>query len=89
MEVRLTDDQKAFIEKAIHTGRYARMEDAVEEALSLWEERERERAEILAQVDLAEKSLARGEGRVITEESMRALAQEVKQRGRDRLNAGR
>jgi hypothetical protein len=56
---------------------------AVKEAL-LWEERERTRAEILAAVDEAEGSLARGEGRIITEESMRELAEEVKQRGRGR-----
>jgi Arc/MetJ-type ribon-helix-helix transcriptional regulator len=85
MEVRLTGDQKAFVRQAIETGRYAREEEAVQEALSLWEERERTRAEILAQVDLAEASLARGEGRIITRESMRALAGEVKQRGRARL----
>lgn len=59
----------------------------MQEALSLWEERERTRAEILAQVDLAEASLARGEGRIITQESMRELAGEVKQRGRARLAA--
>jgi putative addiction module CopG family antidote len=85
MEVRLTDDQKAFIRHAVETGRYAREEDVVKEALSLWEERERTRAEILAQVDLTETSLARSEGRIITRESMRALAEEVRQRGRARL----
>jgi len=57
----------------------------VKEALSLWEERERGRAEILAAVDEAEASLARGEGRAITQESMRELAQQVTQRGRARL----
>jgi len=57
----------------------------VQEALALWEERERTRAEILASVDEAQASLARGEGRVITEQSMRDLAVEVKQSGRDRL----
>jgi len=45
------------------------------------EERERTRAEILAAVDVAEASLARGEGRVITRESMRELAEQVKRRG--------
>jgi Arc/MetJ-type ribon-helix-helix transcriptional regulator len=57
----------------------------VREALSLWEERERRRAEILAAVDVAEASLARGEGRSITEQSMRELAGEVEKRGRARL----
>ena len=82
MEVRLTPDQEAFIQRAIETGRFHRVEDAVREALSLWEERERRRAEILAAVDAAEASLARGEGRNITEQSMRELAVEVKKRGR-------
>jgi putative addiction module CopG family antidote len=87
MEVHLTDDQKAFVRQAIEAGRYSREEDALREALSLWEERERTRAEILAAVDVAEASLSRGEGRIITEASMRELATDVKQRGRARLAA--
>ncbi len=59
----------------------------MKEALSLWEERERTRAEILAAVDEAESSLARGEGRIVTQESMRELAEDVKRRGRARLAA--
>ena len=85
MEVNLTPDQKAFIRQAIESGRLHREEDAVQEALSLWEERERTRAEILIAVDEAETSLARGEGRAITHESMRELAENVKRRGRARL----
>ncbi len=61
MEVQLTPEQKAFIRQAIESGRLQREEDAVQEALSLWEERERRRLEILAAVDKAEASLARGE----------------------------
>ena len=53
--------------------------------MALWERRERARAEILASVDAAEAALVRGEGRAITQESMRNLAAEVKQRGRARL----
>jgi Arc/MetJ-type ribon-helix-helix transcriptional regulator len=87
MEVRLTPDQQAFARQAVKSGRLDREEDAVKEALSLWEERERRRLEILAAVDEAEASLARGEGRIITQESMRELAADVKRRGRDRLAA--
>ena len=87
MEVHLTPDQEAFVRQAIESGRLLREEDAVKEALSLWEERERTRAEILSAVDEAEASLARGEGRVITQESMRELAEDVKRRGRARLAA--
>ena len=85
MEIRLNPEQEALIHQAIETGRFSSAEDAVQEALSLWEDRERRRREILAAVDAAEASLARGEGRTITEQSMQELAGEVKERGRARL----
>jgi Arc/MetJ-type ribon-helix-helix transcriptional regulator len=87
MNVRLTPDQRAFIRDAIASGRLQREEDAVLEALALWENRERARAQILAAVDAAEASLARGMGRPITHESVRQLAAEVKSRGRSLLAA--
>jgi Arc/MetJ-type ribon-helix-helix transcriptional regulator len=78
-------DQRAFVQKAIESGRFSREEEAVAEALALWEERERRRLEILAMLDEADASLARGEGREITERSMKELAEAVKRRGRLRL----
>lgn len=87
MEVRLTPDQEAFVRRAIEAGRFGRAEDAVEEALSLWEERERKRAEFLLTLNDAKASIARGEGHAITQQSMRDLAADVKQRGRARLAA--
>ncbi len=87
MIVDLTPDQEAFVRDAIASGRLQAVEDAIREAMTLWERRERARAEILASVDAAEAALTRGEGRVITQESMRDLASEVKQRGRARLAA--
>jgi putative addiction module CopG family antidote len=87
MEVRLTPDQEAFVRRAVESGRFDRAEAAVEEALSLWEERERKRAEFSATLDDARASLARGEGRVITQQSMRELAEEAKQRGHTRLSS--
>ena len=90
MEVRLTPDQQAFIRQAIETGRLHREQDAVEEAMSLWEERERRRLAILVAVDQAEASLARGEGRKITtHEEATKLAADIKQRGMARLAAER
>lgn len=90
MEVHLTPDQEAFVRQGIEAGRFHSEADAVAEALSLWEERERARAEILAAVDAAEASLARGEGRVITtKQDIRKLASDVKRRGRARLRAQR
>jgi putative addiction module CopG family antidote len=87
MDIELTPDQKAFVRRAIESGRLHSEEDAVQEALALWEERERQRAEFLLTLDEAKASLAHGEGRVITQESMRELAADVKERGRARLLA--
>jgi len=89
MDVKFTPDQKAFVRDAIERGRLKREEEAVQEALALWEERERARAQILAAVDEADASLTGGEGRIITQRSMHDLAAEVKQRGRARLAAER
>jgi len=87
MEIEPTADQLAFIQRAIEAGRIGRPEDAAAEAMALWEERERRRLEILSRVDAAEASLAAGQGIVITQDSMRRLAADVKKRGRDRLAA--
>jgi Arc/MetJ-type ribon-helix-helix transcriptional regulator len=87
MKVELTSDQQAFARRAIESGRLHTEEEAVQEALVLWEERERRRAEFLLTLDEAKASLARGEGREVTEESMRELARQVKERGRARLLA--
>jgi Arc/MetJ-type ribon-helix-helix transcriptional regulator len=85
MEIKLTPEESDLISRAIDTGRLKRPEDAVHQALELWIERERRRDEILAAIDEADESLARGEGIVITRESMRQLAEDVKRRGRERL----
>ena len=87
MDVQLTSDQKAFARRAVESGRLRTEQDAVHEALALWEERERQRAAFLLTLDDARTSLSRGEGRVITQDSMLQLAQEVKERGRARLLA--
>ncbi|HKW76138.1 MAG TPA: hypothetical protein VJN64_11485 [Terriglobales bacterium] len=82
MNIELTPDQEALVRQAIASGRLSTREDAVRQALAIWEERERRRAEILLALDRAEASLTRGEGRIITPASMRKLAKEIKQRGR-------
>jgi hypothetical protein len=59
------------------------------EELSSWEERERKRAEIVALINKAEQSIARGDVIEITKESMEALADRVKRAGRERLKRER
>jgi Arc/MetJ-type ribon-helix-helix transcriptional regulator len=81
MEVKLTPEERDLIGRAVDAGRAKHPEDVVHQALELWIERERRREEILAAIDEAEASLARGEGRIITRQTMRELAEEVHQRG--------
>jgi putative addiction module CopG family antidote len=89
MRVDLSPDQEAFIRQAIKDGRVSSTEDAVQEALQLWEKRERQRSEILTAVDKAEVSLSRGQAMVMTKESTRNLAEDVMRRGRVRLESDR
>lgn len=78
MEVDLTPGQREFARRAIAGGRFRREEDAVEEALSLWEERERVRIEILAALYESEADLSAGRYDDYTQESSSRLAQDLK-----------
>ncbi len=89
MDIDFTPDQQALIRKAIETGRLHNADEAVKEALGLWEEREVERVEFLASLNDARAEIARGEGILITRDSMRELAEDVKRRGREQLAAER
>lgn len=88
MEVQLTPDQQALVRDAIASGRLRQPEEAMQQALLLWEERERRRLEILAAVELSKASLARGEGRMVTTvEESNQLAKDIARRGMARLAA--
>jgi len=87
MDVQLTPDQQTLISRAINDGRIRGADEAVQQALDLWADRESARAELIASLDEAEASIERGEGIIITKESMRVLADDIKQRGRARLAA--
>ena len=87
MELRFSAEQEAFIREGIASGRLQKPEDAFEQAMSMWEERERRRMEIVAAVHAADASVERGDGRTLTSrEHIDALAQGVKQRGTERLS---
>ena len=81
MEVELTPAQPAFVRRAIETGRLRRPE-AVREALSLWEDCERARAEVLLAIDDAEADLKAGHYADYTNETLAQLAAELKREGR-------
>ena len=82
MEVQLTADQKALIRQAIDKGRLAGEEDAVREALSLWEERERSRIELIAALEEAEADLEAGYYTEYTDATLPDLAEELKREAR-------
>jgi putative addiction module CopG family antidote len=82
MEIHLSPGQKAFIRQAIERGRLNREEDAVQEALSLWEERERARVELLAALDEAETDLEAGRYKDYTDGTLPTLANELKTEAR-------
>ena len=86
MEVQFSPDQEALVSDAIASGRLHGPEEAMEQALLLWEERERRRLEILAAAELSKASLARGEGRTIaTREESDLLLSDIIRRGMARL----
>ena len=87
MNITLSPGQQSFIQQVIDSGRLGTVEDALAEALVLWEERERKRATLIASLDAAEASLTNADSMVINEGSMRDLANTVKARGRARLAA--
>jgi len=82
MEIHLTPDQKAFIRQAIEKGRLNREEDALQEALLLWEERERIRVELLAALDEAEADLGAGRFSDYSGETLPRLGDELKREAR-------
>ena len=90
MNVELTPDQRAVIRRAIETGRG--LGERNRPSRRRWRsgrERERRRLELVAALDEAEASLARGEGRTINPDSLNAFADEIKQRGRRRIETQR
>ena len=89
MEIRPTPDQEAFIRAAIEAGRFDSAEDAVKEALALWEERERAAvlAELRASLDEAEAEIDRGEYIEVTSESLPQFKRDIIERCRARLVA--
>jgi Arc/MetJ-type ribon-helix-helix transcriptional regulator len=84
MEITLTADQQEFLRRAIESGRLTREEDAIAEALSMWEERERARLELLAALDEAEADLEAGRFTEYTDETLFQLPEEIKREGRRR-----
>jgi len=78
MEVELTLDQQAFVRQVIASGRVKHESEVIQEAFSLWEDRERRRVEILAVFDAAEKDLESGNFSDYTDATLPDLAASLK-----------
>ena len=87
MEVVLSANQQAAIDEAIRSGRAASGQDVINKALALWAQQERDRREMLAELQEADRSIDLGEGIEISEASIRDLIEGTKKRGRERLAA--
>lgn len=86
MKIDLTPEQDDVVRHAIASGRIARPEEAVAQAMADWVERERERAEFIASLDEAEAEYQRGESiRIDSEEDGKAIFDDIKATFRARL----
>lgn len=85
MQIELTPAQNSFVELGIQEGRFRDRDEAVRQALALWERRERERLELLSSLDSAERALDAGEGEEYTPETLDALVESVRKRGSSSL----
>jgi Arc/MetJ-type ribon-helix-helix transcriptional regulator len=85
MQIDLTPEQDSLVHLGIEEGRFRQPEDAVRDALALWEKRERSRVELIASLDMAVQSLDAGEGTTYTSETIHELVEEVERRGMARL----
>lgn len=90
MRIELSGEQDEFIRRAVETGRFTSAEEAVQDALALWVERERERDELLAAIDEGEAALAAEEAIILTtEDDVREFVADINRRGRARHGTGR
>ncbi len=81
MDVQLTAEQDSFLRLAVESGRFARTQDALREALDAWVERERRRDEWLVAIDEAEAAVMEGDVTELSGHAARSLADDIISRG--------
>ncbi len=89
MEVQLTPDQEALVREAVESGRLRTAADAAQEAFQLWEDRERQRLDIVKALDRAEADFASGNFTTWTDNTLPQFFQEVKREARSLRGAKR
>jgi len=85
MEIELTPEQDSFIHLGIEQGRFRHVEDAVKDALALWEKRERARIELLAAIDAGEDSFEGNESVLESDEAISEWMEGLKREARSGL----
>jgi len=85
MEIDLTPEQDSFVHLGIQEGRFRDEKEAVQQALELWEKRERARIELLTAIDEGEASFDGTETVLDSEEDIRIFFKDIERRGRARL----
>jgi Arc/MetJ-type ribon-helix-helix transcriptional regulator len=87
MEITLTPDQEALIEYGVERGRFKDSHEAVQKALEIWEDLERDHIELLLSLDKAEADIAAGNFIECDQEGLKELAEQIKREGRMRRAA--
>ena len=82
MELQLTPDQEALLDQAVSSGRYPTRDDALRDAVARWEDGERARYELIAELDAADADLDAGRFVDYAPIELPALAAELKREGR-------
>ena len=88
MTVEIPPDLQQFVHQAIDAGNYKSEAEVVGQALRLLQERQRRIEELRREIQPALDRLDRGEGiEIKDEEELRLFFEDIKQRGRKRLEA--
>jgi antitoxin ParD1/3/4 len=84
MTIELTAEQKQYVERQVATGKYASESALVQQALEVLQRRDKRIAEVQAGVERGVADMEAGRYRTIsTPAEAEALAEEIKQRGRE------
>lgn len=85
LQVKPTPAQEAFIREGIASGRFQSADQVAAVALQRWEEYERRRAELVAELEAADRSIDRGEGlHADTPEELTAIFDQIRREARCR-----
>jgi len=89
MQIQLSPEQRSFVELGIQQGRFRDPEEAMQQALSLWVERERARLELLAEIEAGDASPRENDAVLDSDEEIADFLAGVEQRGLARLSGSK